>query len=136
MSNGTFLYVNVCLHIVMWYVFLIQIICIQFYGFKYSYQILIIHTYLYGSVCFSFFIEWHINLHRLFNDKTILEDAHQWYYWTHSRGKRQLIPFPNVLSKCRHNSETGVKTHLLRGCSPVLKSLCQGYPTPNLYGLK
>ena len=44
------------------YTYLIPMICILLNGFQ----------YVYGLISFGFFIQWHINLCRLFNAKAIL----------------------------------------------------------------
>ena len=45
----------------------------------------------------AFFVYRHINLHGLFNAKTILIEEQQWYSLTYSWGIRGFIPFPGVL---------------------------------------
>ena len=45
-------------------------------------------------VWFCFFVEWHINLCRLFNANAILLEEQQWYYLTHSWEDKGVHTFP------------------------------------------
>ena len=46
------------------------------------------------KIWFGFFVQWHINLCRLFNAKAILIEEQWWYYLTHSWKDKRVHTFP------------------------------------------
>ena len=65
---------------------------------------------------FFVFVKWQINLHELFNAKTILVEL-WWYYLTHNWGDSYFFQWYFSIIECNH--VTGLQTCLLQSHSPV-----------------